>query len=231
MIVFSNVSKKYGNGIIALEDVNLEIKSGEFVFITGHSGAGKTTLLRLLIRDLIPSNGKININGEDLSKLEKKDIPFFRRKIGVIFQDFKLLQDRTVGENVAIAKEILGNNKSEIQKGVDEILKVVGLEKQKDLFPSQIAGGELQRTVIARALIQEPEIILADEPTGNLDPGTSWEILQVLSTINKLGITVLMATHNAEIVNSLGKRVIRIEKGRIVSDEEKGKYKTKGKHD
>lgn len=230
MINFTNVSKKFGNGVIALEDLNFTINPGEFVFLTGHSGAGKTTLLRLIIRDFLPTNGKITVKNQDISKIKKEEIPFFRRKIGVIFQDFKLLPDRTVSENIAIAEEILGDKNNSIDKDVSEILKVVGLEKQKDLFPSQIAGGEMQRTVIARALIQDPEIILADEPTGNLDPATSWEILQILSTINKLGITILMATHNAEIVNSLGKRVIHIEKGKIVSDEEKGKYKTRGKH-
>jgi len=231
MIKFSNVSKKFGNDKIALEDINLEVKPGEFVFLTGPSGAGKTTLLRLILREFLPTNGKITVSEQDISKIKKEEIPLYRRKIGVIFQDFKLLTDRTVAENVAIAKEILGENTKEVSKDVDEILKVVGLEKQKDLFPAQIAGGEMQRTVIARALIQDPQILLADEPTGNLDPATSWEILQILSTINKLGITVVMATHNAEIVNSLGKRVVRIEKGKIISDEEKGKYKTRGKHD
>ena len=231
MINFTNVSKKFGNGIIAIEDISLDINHGEFVFLTGHSGAGKTTLLRLIIREFLPTNGKVTVANQDTSKIKKADIPLFRRKIGVIFQDFKLLTDRTVSENIAIAKEILGEKNSNVSKEVEEMLKVVGLEKQKDLFPAQIAGGEMQRTVIARALIQDPQIILADEPTGNLDPATSWEILQILSTINKLGITVIMATHNAEIVNSLGKRVIRIEKGKIVSDEQKGKYKTRGKHD
>lgn len=231
MIKFQNVSKKFNNGTIALEDINLDISSGEFVFLTGPSGAGKTTLLRLIIKEITPSNGKITIEEKDINKIKKEEIPMFRRKIGVIFQDFKLLPDRTVAENIAIAKEIVGKTKKEIDKDVNEILKVVGLVNQKDLFPSQIAGGEMQRTVIARALIQEPEIILADEPTGNLDPATSWEILDILTNINKLGITIIMATHNTDIVNSLRKRVIRIEKGKIVSDQEKGKYITKGKHD
>lgn len=230
MIKFQNVSKKFGNGTIALEDINLEISPGEFVFLTGPSGAGKTTLLRLLIKEIAPSNGKITVGEDDISKLKKEEIPIYRRKIGVIFQDFKLLSDRTVAENIAIAKEIIGKAKNEIDRDVNEILKVVGLVSQKDLFPSQIAGGEMQRTVIARALIQEPEIILADEPTGNLDPATSWEILDILSSINKLGITVIMATHNTDIVNSLRKRVVRIEKGKIISDEEKGKYSTRRKH-
>lgn len=230
MINFQNVSKKFGNGTIALEDINLEISPGEFVFLTGPSGAGKTTLLRLLIKEISPSNGKITVGEKDISKLKKEEIPIYRRKIGVIFQDFKLLSDRTVAENIAIAQEIVGKAKNEIDRDVNEILKVVGLVGQKDLFPAQIAGGEMQRTVIARALIQEPEIILADEPTGNLDPATSWEILDILSSINKLGITVIMATHNTDIVNSLRKRVVRIEKGKIISDEEKGKYSTRRKH-
>lgn len=230
MIKFSNVSKKFGNGTIALEDVNLEVAPGEFVFITGPSGAGKTTLLRLLTRELLPSNGKVAVKEGDLSKISVSQLPHYRRKIGVIFQDFKLLPDRTVAENIAIAREIIGRSKNEIERDVNEILKVVGLVNQRDLFPSQIAGGEMQRTVIARALIQEPEIILADEPTGNLDPATSWEILDILSSINKLGITIIMATHNADVVNSLRKRVVRIEKGKIISDEEKGKYSTRGKH-
>lgn len=230
MIKFQNVSKKFGNGTIALEDINLEISPGEFVFLTGPSGAGKTTLLRLLIKEISPSNGKITVGEKDISKFKKEEIPVYRRKIGVIFQDFKLLSDRTVAENIAIAKEIVGKARNEIDRDVNEILKVVGLVNQKDLFPAQIAGGEMQRTVIARALIQEPEIILADEPTGNLDPATSWEILDILSSINKLGITIIMATHNTDIVNSLRKRVVRIEKGKIISDEEKGKYSTRRGH-
>lgn len=224
MIKFEKVTKKFGNGVVALEDINLEISDKEFLFVTGPSGAGKTTLLRLLIRDLLPTSGVVILNDWDLGKLPKSKIPHLRRRVGMVFQDFKLLHDRTVFENVALALEIVKKNQREIERKVGEILEAVGLTAQSGLFPLQLAGGELQRTVLARALVTSPEVILADEPTGNLDPATGWEIIRLLEEINKTGTTVVMATHNVDIVNSLGKRVVSLDKGKIVKDEKRGKY-------
>lgn len=224
MIKFENVSKKFGNGIVAVEDITLEIPDKEFVFICGPSGAGKTTLLRLLTRDLLPSTGSIFLNDWNLTKLPSGKIPHLRRKIGVVFQDFKLLEDRTVFENVALSLEILGEKEKIIKEKVNEVLKALDLSYQANLFPVQLSGGEMQRTVLARAMVGKPEVLLADEPTGNLDPGTAWEIIKLLEEINKVGTTVIMATHNVDIVDSLGKRVIKIDKGKIKKDEKKGKY-------
>lgn len=225
LITFDDVSKLYGKKTAALKNVSFEIESGEFVFLVGQSGAGKTTVLRLLIHDLLPSHGKVVIDKSETSKLKKKDIPQLRRKIGMIFQDFKLLFDRTVYENVAIALEISNKSRKEIDKKVREVIKLVGLEDKIDLFPAQLSAGELQRAAIARAVVGGPKVLLADEPTGNLDPTTSWEILKIIKEINKLGTTVIMATHNADIVNSMKKRVISLHKGKIASDEAEGKYK------
>lgn len=226
MVRFENVSKKFGTSVFALSGVNFEVNDGEFVFITGPSGAGKTTILRLIIRDLIPSSGKIFLNSWELSKLKNRDISTLRQKVTMVFQDFRLLSDRTVFENVAIALEIRGVSGKEIEKKVKNVLELTSLSDQANLFPAQLAGGELQRTCLARALVGNPQIILADEPTGNLDPATSWEILKLLTQINKMGTTVVMATHNVDIVNSLGKRVITLNKGKIVKDEKEGKYET-----
>ncbi len=224
LISFEKVSKLYSNQTKALDTATFAVDGGEFVFLVGPSGAGKTTLLRLLIRDLIPSSGKILLDKEDILKLKKSQIPQLRRKIGMIFQDFKLLSDRTVHENVGIALEILGKNKKEIDKKVGEVLHLVGLTDKMYLFPAQLSAGELQRSAIARAIISGPKILLADEPTGNLDPTTAWEILKILKEINKFGTTVLMATHNADVVNSMKKRVISMDKGKIVKDQKEGKY-------
>lgn len=224
MIKFEKVSKKFGEEILALADINLAISDQEFLFITGPSGAGKTTLLRLLIRDLLPSSGSVFFNDWDLGKLPGKKIPHLRRRIGMVFQDFKLLTDRTVFENVALILEILGKKPQEIAEKVGQTLKLVELEKQANLFPLQISGGELQRTVLARAIVAEPEVILADEPTGNLDHKTGWEIVKLLEEINKMGATVIMATHNVAIVNRMKKRVVSLEKGKIIKDEKEGKY-------
>jgi len=225
MIRFEDITHQFGDGTVALENINLKIEKGEFVFITGPSGAGKTTLLRLLIREFLPTRGKIFLNDLEIHKLSRKKIAYLRRQIGVVYQDFKILFDRTVWENVTLALEIVGRSKAESQVKTQEVLKLVGLTGKENLFPRQLAGGEIQRLGLARAVVIEPEIIFADEPTGNLDPHTAWQIVELLQQINKQEITVIMATHNFEIVDSLKKRVIRLEKGKIVTDEKRGKYK------
>lgn len=207
-----------------MDNVSLEINDGEFVFVVGPTGSGKTTLIRLLIRELLPDSGKIIVDKEEITKKNYKKISALRRKTGVVFQDFKLLWERTLAENVALPLEVLGLPGKEIKNKVNQLLDKFKLSDLAQKFPVQISGGELQRVVIARAMIAEPKILLADEPTGNLDPKTSWEIVKLLSDINSSGTTVLMATHNADIVNSLGKRVIRLEHGKIIKDEKEGKY-------
>lgn len=225
MIELHNVTKKFSTTNQALLDITLKINQGEFVFVVGPTGSGKTTLLRLLTREILPTNGKVLIDSEDLAKLKGKKVTQLRRQIGVIFQDFKLLFDQTVFENVALPLEILGLSNKEITHRVNNILEMVGLSKQKNLFPGQLSGGEVQRTTIARAIINDPKIILGDEPTGNLDPATSWEIMKLLKDIHKKrGIPLIIATHNMDIVNAMGKRVVRIESGKIISDKEGGKY-------
>lgn len=226
MIKLTQVSKKFGK-IIALENVSFKIDSGEFVFITGSSGAGKTTIVRLVLKQLLPDSGKIEVEGQDLIGIPNKKIHLLRRKIGVVFQDFKLIPDRTVYENAILPLQVLGMEKEKIEEKAKETLKLVGLSERADLFPAQLAGGELQRTCLARAVIAEPKILLADEPTGNLDPTTSWQIIKLMKKINKLGTTVIMATHNVDIVNSLKTRVIELEKGKVVKDEKEGKYETR----
>lgn len=224
MIEFKQVTKQFGDGTVALDKVSFIVKPGEFVFLVGPSGAGKTTILRLLIRDLSPTSGSIFLEKEELNALHSRKIPGLRRKIGAAFQDYKLLWDRTIFENVSLPLEIIGEFPRIIKKEVLEILELVGLEKRSDLFPLQLSGGELQRTVIARALAARPSILFADEPTGNLDPGTSWQIVKLLKKINEKGKIVIMATHNFDIVDSLNERVITLEKGKIISDKKKGKY-------
>ncbi len=224
VIRFENVSKKYNPSITALENINLEVSGGEFIFLVGPSGAGKSTLLRLLTKEASPSSGKIFVEDIDITKLKSKDIPKYRRKIGFVFQDFKLLDDHTVFENVALALEVRGIKEDEINKEVERILKLFEIWQRKNLFPSQLSGGEAQRTAIARAIIGKPDILLADEPTGDLDPQTSWGVIQLLNEINSWGTTILMATHNAEIVNTLKRRVISLRDGKIVKDKSEGKY-------
>ena len=224
-IKFEKVTKKFG-GIMALDEASFEIDEGNFVFVTGASGAGKTTIIRLILRESLPTSGTIKIDNLDLVKLPSGKIPELRRQIGVVFQDFKLLSDRTVFENVALPLDVLGKNEMEIKKEVREILDLVGLGDREDLFPAQLAGGELQRVCLARAVIAKPKILLADEPTGNLDPTTAWQIVKLLKKINKMGTTVVMATHNVEIVNSLQERVIKLDKGKVVKNELKGRYET-----
>lgn len=225
MIVFENVTKEFPNGTVALLEVSFHIEPGEFVFIIGPSGAGKTTLLRLLLRELKPTSGTVQVDKRDLSEIKKRELPILRRQIGAVFQDYKLIDDRTVAENVALVSEIIKQNEEEIDEHVKEILSQVGLEDKADLFPSQLSGGELQRTTIARALAAHPKIIFADEPTGNLDAATSWEIINLLLTINKADTTVIVATHNQDIMQSLDKRVIELEKGRVVRDTKKQRQK------
>ncbi len=224
MINFESVSKKFGSSTTALDDINLEIKQGEFVFIVGPSGAGKSTLLRILTRETNISSGTVKVGGSDITKIKDHDIPPLRRKIGVVFQDFKLLDDRTVFENVALTLEVLGKNDEEIAKQVEHILKLVEIWDRRNLFPRQLSGGEAQRTVIARAIVGKPDILLADEPTGDLDPKTAWGVIQLLNEINSWGTTIVMATHNQEIVNTLKRRVIVLKKGKIMSDSKEGKY-------
>jgi cell division transport system ATP-binding protein len=222
MIKLSSVSKKFGTGNYALTDISFTIEKGEFIFIVGPSGSGKTTLFRLLIKEMTPTEGTIDIGEWDIVRLPKKRIPSLRKRIGVVFQDLKLLRDRTIFENIVFPLEVANVDHKLAKKRVEEILEQVGIAEHRDKFPVQLSGGELQRVAIARALALSPEIILADEPTGNLDTTTSWEIVKLLQDINKSGATVIMATHNTDIVNSLLKRVITLEKGKLVKDE-KGK--------
>lgn len=224
MIEFRQVTKQFGNGTVALDKVSFKIEPAEFVFLVGPSGAGKTTVLKLLLRQILPTTGSIFLEKEDIVALHPKKIPWLRRKIGAAWQDYKLLLDRTVAENVSLPLEITAKPGVEIEQEVEKILKTVGLEKKADLFPQQLSGGEVQRTVIARALAGQPPVLFVDEPTGNLDPETAWQIIELLQKINQEGKTVIMATHNAHIVDKLKERVIRLEKGKISSDKKKGNY-------
>lgn len=223
MIVFEDVSKKFGQ-TLALDDVSVEIKQGEFVFMVGPSGAGKSTLLRILTHEILPSSGKVTVGEKDITKFKSSEVPALRRKIGFVFQDFKLLDDRTVFENVALTLEVLGKGEEEIKKMVEHILKLVEIWDKRNLFPRQLSGGEAQRTAIARAVVGKPDILLADEPTGDLDPKTAWGVIQLLNEINSWGTTIVMATHNKEIVNTLKKRVVSLKGGKKISDSKEGKY-------
>ena len=224
MILLDRVSKMYGNKT-ALDRVSLHVEPKEFVIVVGTSGAGKSTLLKLLTREEKPSSGKIVVGGIDYDSLKDRDIPKLRRKIGVVFQDFKLLPARTVFENVAFALEIIGLSNKEISHTVPKVLDIVGLKDKRGNFPGELSGGERQRVAIARAIVRQPKILIADEPTGNLDPKHAWEVVRILQKINRFGTTVLLTTHNKEIVNRLKRRVIRIQNGRIVKDQARGKYK------
>lgn len=229
MIRFEHVSKFFAGRVPAISDVTVEITDGEFVFLIGPSGAGKTTFLRLLTRDLLPSEGTIMVDDWNVVSLPVNQVHLLRRKIGTVFQDFKLLSDRTVLENVGIVLEILSKREEDIKQGVDDVLSLVGLSGKENLFPRELSAGEMQRTAIARAVVGGPKVLLADEPTGNLDPTTSWEILDLMDEINKLGTTVIMASHNVEIVNRLKRRTIALEEGKVVSDEKKGHYRVSAK--
>lgn len=224
IISLNNVSKAYSTGAPALKDIDLHINKGEFVFIVGDSGSGKSTLIKLLLRELTITSGEIRVMGYDLTRIRHNKIPKFRRNIGIVFQDFRLLKDRNVYENVAFAQRIIQKSNKEIRKNVPSILAIVGLAGKYKAKPKQLSGGEQQRVALARALVNKPAILLADEPTGNLDPKNSWEIMKLLEQINENGTTVLVVTHNREVVNSMKKRVVTLKKGVIVSDEEKGGY-------
>ncbi len=224
IISLTNVSKTYSTGAPALNGVDLHINRGEFVFIVGDSGSGKSTMIKLLLRELVPTSGDINVMGYDLVRIRHRKIPKFRRNLGIVFQDFRLLRDRNVYENVAFAQRIIQVSSKDIKRNVPSILATVGLAGKYKAKPRQLSGGEQQRVAIARALVNRPSILLADEPTGNLDPKNSWEIMKLLEQINENGTTVLVVTHNREIVNAMQKRGVTMKKGVIVSDEEKGGY-------
>ncbi len=219
-----DVTKTYPNGKVALRDVELSVPEGDFVFLVGPSGAGKSTILKLLIRDELATDGQVFLDGQDLARLPRRMVPRVRRKIGIVFQDFKLLPTKTVRENVAFALEVTGTPHRRIGPAVERVLRLVGLSGQAEQLPTQLSGGEQQRTAIARALVHDPRLIIADEPTGNLDPLISWEIIQLLLRINEMGVTVLMATHDADVVTALRKRVVALEDGRVIRDEVGGAY-------
>src|SRR5690625_428750 len=224
MILMKDIHKKYENGVTALQGVNVQIDQGEFVYIVGPSGAGKSTFVKLIYREEKATSGTIIINDTNLSELKEKDVPYLRRNVGVIFQDFKLLPKLTVYENVAYALEVIGEYPKVIRTKVMDVLELVGLKNKARLIPDELSGGEQQRVSIARAIVNQPKIVIADEPTGNLDPETSWGIMRTFEEINSRGTTIIMATHSQEIVNTIKKRVIAIEGGRIVRDQDRGEY-------
>ena len=224
IIVLENVTKTYSAGAPALDGVDLKIKRGEFVFIVGDSGSGKSTLIRLLLRELVATSGYINVMGFDLSRIKHRKIPKFRRNLGIVFQDFRLLKELTVYDNVAFAQRVVQVRSKDIRRNVPSILATVGLAGKYKAKPRQLSGGEQQRVALARALVNRPAILLADEPTGNLDPKNSWDIMKLMEQINENGTTVIVVTHNHEIVNAMQKRVITMKRGVVVSDEERGMY-------
>lgn len=224
MINFSNVSKEYDNRVKALSNIDLDIKKGEFVFLVGTSGAGKSTLIKLILKEENPTEGEITLNNRDITEVRNRRIPYIRRDVGVVFQDFRLLPNKTVYENVAFAMEIVGESSKEIRRRVPMVLGMVNLSRKSSSYPDQLSGGERQRVSIARAIVNNPPVLIADEPTGNLDPDTAWEIMRVLLDINHRGTTVIMATHAKEIVNSMKKRVVEIHEGKVIRDEQKGGY-------
>ena len=225
MIELKEVTKEYSKGIAALNGINLRIEQGEFVFVVGDSGSGKSTLIRLLMKEIEPTSGTIIVNGQNLNRMKHRQIPQYTRGIGVVFQDFRLLKDRNIYENIAFAQRVTEKSTRVIKKKVPAALSLVGLAQKYKAFPKELSGGEQQRVAIARAVVNEPAILLADEPTGNLDPTNSWEIMKLLEEANERGTTVLVVTHNQEIVNEMKKRVITMKKGVIVSDEQEGGYK------
>ncbi|WP_017414089.1 cell division ATP-binding protein FtsE [Clostridium tunisiense] len=224
MIEFKNVTKVYDNNVLALSNLNINIDKGEFVFLVGPSGAGKSTFIKMLLKEIDPTAGEVIIADTNITKLTHKEVPFYRRKIGVVFQDFRLIPTLNIYENVAFALRVIGASEREIQKKVPSVLAMVGLTKKRNAFPNQLSGGEQQRVSIARSIVNSPSLLIADEPTGNLDPETSLEIMDIISDINRAGTTIVMATHAKDIVDTMKKRVIAIEKGTVARDEERGKY-------
>lgn len=220
----NGISKVYENGASALSDVNIDIEKGEFVFVVGPSGAGKSTFIKMIFREVLPSTGTLIVNGKNIAELKDRDVPYLRRGLGIIFQDYRLLPDRTVYENIAFAMQVIEAPRREMQKRVNSVLDLVGLKDKYKCLPSQLSGGEQQRVAIARAIVNSPMIVIADEPTGNLDPETSWGIMEIFKRINKSGTTIVMATHDKTIVDTMKKRVIAIENGCIIRDEMKGAY-------
>jgi len=224
MVKFENISKIYPPNSVALDDVSFEVEEKEFISLVGKSGAGKTTLLKMLLVEEKPTTGQVFFDGKDVHKIKPTKLPDLRRKIGAVFQDYKLLPSKTVYENIAYAMEVVGASDSEIARDVAEVLNIVGLSNKTRNFPAQLSGGEKQRVAIARAMIHRPEVILADEPTGNLDPYHTLDIIRLLLKINEFGTTVILATHNKDVINSLGKRVITLQDGKIIRDEERGRF-------
>ena len=224
MIEFKNISKLYNNNVKALSDVSINIESGEFVFLVGPSGAGKSTFIKMILKEVEPTSGKVVVNNTDLSKLARNDVPYFRRKIGMVFQDFRLIPNLNVYENVAFAMKVVEATPKEIRRRVPMVLSLVGLSHKYKMFPNELSGGEQKRVSLARAIVNNPSLLIADEPTGNLDPETAKEIMDLLDDINKAGTTILMATHAKDIVDTMKKRVIAIEGGEIARDEKRGMY-------
>ena len=228
IIAMDHVSKQYSTGVEALSDVSICIHKGEFVFVVGKSGSGKSTFIKLLLKELNPTEGRIFVGGRQVTNLKRKQVSLYRRKIGVVFQGFRLLKNKTVFENVAFAQEIIGMTKRDIARNVPIMLEMVGLKGKEKMYPHELSGGEQQRVAIARALINQPTILLADEPTGNLDPKTAWDIMMLLEEVNKMGTTVVVVTHNNDVVDVMQKRVINLEDGVLVRDEKKGGYQVEG---
>lgn len=224
MLAMDHIYMQYSTGVEALQDVSIKIEKGEFVFVVGKSGSGKSTFIKLLLKELNPTSGRIYVAGRQVTNLSRKQVSLYRRLIGVVFQDFRLLKNKTVYENIEIAQQIIGMNKREIARNVSIMLEMVGLKGKENVYPGELSGGEQQRVAIARALINNPAILLADEPTGNLDPQMAWEIMMLLQEINKLGTTVVVVTHNNDIVDVMQKRVVTIEDGTIISDQQEGGY-------
>lgn len=224
MIIMDSVTKRYGNGLVALRDVNIHIKRGDFVFVVGPSGAGKSTFIKMLFREVLPTSGKLFVNGTDVAALPEKEVPYLRRSLGIIFQDYRLLPDRTVHDNIAFAMQVIEVPYKEIQKRVNTVLDMVGLRHKSRAYPQEMSGGEQQRVAIARAIVNSPSLVIADEPTGNLDPENSLEIMRIFKEINRDGTTIVMATHDKNIVDTMNRRVIAIEHGQISRDEAEGVY-------
>ena len=225
MITMRDVTKVYPNKVVALDNINVDIQKGEFVFIVGASGAGKSTFIKLLMREEKATSGEIIVNGRNVVKMKSSEVPYLRRELGVIFQDYRLLPYKTVFENVAFAMQVIESPRQMMQRSVDSVLDIVGLREKHKNFPGELSGGEQQRVAIARAIVNDPSIVIADEPTGNLDPETSWDIMDIFQRINAVGTTIVMATHDKAIVDSMKRRVIAIENGHIVRDEARGTYK------